>query len=62
MKEHETTGQSSPAAPMTNRVDVTIWLDKDVVDAIKASGPDWEDRVNDVLRADIEAGRLKKLA
>ncbi len=36
----------------------TIRFDADVLDALKASGPGWQTRVNDALRADIRAKRL----
>ena len=36
----------------------TIRFDADVVAALKATGPGWQTRANDLLRDDIEAGRL----
>lgn len=41
---------------------VNLRLDPDVLDALRASGRGWQTRVNDLLRADIEAGRLKAIA
>lgn len=41
---------------------VTLRLDHDVLAAIKATGRGWQTRVNDMLRADIEAGRLERAA
>ena len=38
---------------------VNLRLDPDVLEALRASGKGWQTRVNDLLRADIEAGRLK---
>lgn len=38
---------------------VTIHVDRDIVDAFKADGPDWEERVNDALR---DAKKLPKRA
>jgi len=40
---------------------VNLRLDADVLDALRATGRGWQTRVNDLLRADIEAGRLKNL-
>ncbi|MBS3018537.1 hypothetical protein DJFAAGMI_01269 [Comamonas sp. PE63] len=44
------------------KVPTNIRLDPDVLQALKASGKNWQRRVNDLLRADIEAGRLKPTA
>lgn len=49
MKDRKTTGHSSSAPKKSNRIAVSVWLDKDVFEAIKASGPDWEDCVNDEI-------------
>lgn len=38
---------------------VNLRLDPDVLEALRASGRGWQTRVNDLLRADIKAGRLK---
>lgn len=38
---------------------VTLRLDHDVLAAFKATGRGWQTRINDLLRADIEAGRLQ---
>lgn len=38
---------------------VNLRLDPDVLDALRASGRGWQTRLNDLLRADIEAGRWK---
>lgn len=35
-------------------------LDPDVLEALKATGRGWQTRVNELLRADIESGRLEK--
>lgn len=40
------------------KVSTTIRFDADVLTALKASGPGWQTRANDLLRADIAAGRL----
>lgn len=39
------------------KVHTTLRLDPDVLDAIKERGAGWQTRINDLLRADIEAGR-----
>ncbi|WP_326542730.1 BrnA antitoxin family protein [Pseudorhodoferax sp.] len=41
------------------KVVTTIRLDPDILAALKSSGPGWQTRVNDALRADIAAGRIK---
>ena len=44
------------------KVPISIRLDPDVVSAFKATGPGWQSRMNDVLRASIEepgAGRKR---
>ncbi|WP_229722744.1 BrnA antitoxin family protein [Xylophilus rhododendri] len=40
------------------KVATTIRIDADVLEALKATGRGWQTRANDLLRADIEAGRL----
>ena len=40
------------------KVSTTIRFDADVLEALKATGPGWQSRANDLLRADISAGRL----
>jgi uncharacterized protein (DUF4415 family) len=37
---------------------VTMRLDADVLDALKASGPGWQSRVNELLAAAIKRGRI----
>ena len=39
----------------------TIRLDADLLAALKATGKGWQTRVNDVLREDLRAGRLKSV-
>ncbi|OJU89156.1 MAG: hypothetical protein BGO13_11770 [Burkholderiales bacterium 66-5] len=41
---------------------VNLRLDPDVLDALRASGRGWHTKVNDLLRADIKAGRLKAMS
>jgi uncharacterized protein (DUF4415 family) len=40
------------------KVSTTIRFDPDVLQALKATGPGWQTRANDALRADLKAGRL----
>lgn len=40
------------------KVSTTIRFDLDVLEALKATGQGWQTRANDLLRADIKAGRL----
>lgn len=42
------------------KVATNIRFDQDVLAALKATGPGWQTRANDLLRADIAAGRLAK--
>ena len=39
------------------KVSITLRLDPDVLDALRATGPGWQTRINDLLRANIQAGR-----
>jgi len=41
------------------KVSTTIRFDADVLEALKATGQGWQTRLNDLVRADIKAGRLK---
>lgn len=43
------------------RPTLNMRIDADILDALKASGKGWQTRVNDLLRADIKAGRLKSV-
>lgn len=52
--------RGSVAAQTKNQV--TLRLDHDVLTALKATGRGWQTRINDLLRADIEAGRLRRTA
>jgi len=51
-------GNRSGAVPTVRKVSVTLWLDADVLAAFKATGPDWEERINAVLREAVETGRI----
>lgn len=41
------------------KVSTTIRFDPDVLAALKATGPGWQTRANDALRADLAAGRIE---
>lgn len=43
------------------RPTLNMRIDPDVLEALKASGRGWQTRVNDLLRADIQAGRLEHI-
>lgn len=43
----------SPAGHDRPRQQVVLELDRRVVEAFKETGPDWQDRINDVLRAGV---------
>ncbi len=36
--------------PGSNKEQVTLRLDKDILDRFRASGPGWQSRINDALR------------
>ncbi|MET1114482.1 MAG: BrnA antitoxin family protein [Comamonas sp.] len=55
------TGKRSPTAHKPGSVAVSVLLDQDVLDVLRSMGPNWQDRLNDLLRADIAAGRLQCL-
>ena len=40
------------------KVPVTMRVDADVLDAIKATGPGWQTRINDLLRDAVRRGRV----
>lgn len=44
------------------KVSTTIRFDGDVLASLKATGAGWQTRVNDLLRADIQSGRLSRMA
>ncbi|MFT3814331.1 MAG: BrnA antitoxin family protein [Acidovorax sp.] len=44
------------------RPTLNMRIDPDVLEALKASGRGWQTRVNELLRADIKAGRLKAIS
>jgi len=51
-------GRPAGSVKTNAKVSTTIRFDSDVLEALKASGPGWQTRANDALRADIQAGRL----
>ena len=59
----EKIGARKPGRPVGTvkanaKVSTTIRFDADVLEALKATGRGWQSRANDLLRADISAGRL----
>lgn len=54
-------GRPKGSVKVNAKVATNIRFDPDVLDALKATGPGWQTRANDLLRADIEAGRLAKV-
>lgn len=53
-------GRPAGSVKLDAKVSTTIRFDADVLMALKATGPGWQTRINDVLRADIAAGRVAK--
>jgi len=51
-------GGRPDAAATVRKVSVRIQLDADVLAAFKATGQDWEERINAVLREAVQAGRV----
>ncbi|KQP23070.1 BrnA antitoxin family protein [Pseudorhodoferax sp. Leaf267] len=49
-----------PGRPLAERpkVPMTMRVDADVLEAIKAGGPGWQTRVNQVLREAVRRGKL----
>ncbi|NYT25612.1 BrnA antitoxin family protein [Alcaligenaceae bacterium] len=56
-------GRGRPAGSVASQTKekVNLRLDPDVLAALRATGRGWQTRVNDLLREDIEAGRLAEL-
>lgn len=54
-------GRPAGSTKEDNKISTTIRLDADVLDALKATGKGWQTRLNDLIRADIQAGRLKAM-
>ena len=55
-------GRPVGSVKLDAKVSTTIRFDRDVLASLKATGAGWQTRVNDLLRAEIQAGRLKHLA
>ncbi|MFG5778119.1 BrnA antitoxin family protein [Comamonas sp. J-3] len=55
-------GRPAGSTKEEHKISTTIRLDADVLEALKATGKGWQTRLNDLIRADIQAGRLKALA
>lgn len=50
-------GRPAGTTKADSKLRVTLRVDPDVLEAIKATGSGWQTRINDLLRADIQAGR-----
>lgn len=50
-------GRPKGSVKANAKVPTNIRFDPDVIEALKATGTGWQTRVNDLLRADIQAGR-----
>jgi uncharacterized protein (DUF4415 family) len=51
-------GTIVPSALERPKAQVTMRIDADVLDALKASGPAWQSRVNDLLASAVKRGRI----
>lgn len=51
-------GRPAGTTKANAKVRTTLRLDPDVLQAFKAHGAGWQTRINDVLRADVQAGRV----
>lgn len=50
-------GRPKGSVKVNAKVPTNIRFDPDVLEALKSTGTGWQTRVNDLLRADIQAGR-----
>lgn len=55
-------GRPTGSVAAQTKQKVNLRLDPDVLAALRATGRGWQTRVNDLLRADIEEGRLTEIA
>ncbi|WP_417285070.1 BrnA antitoxin family protein [Comamonas sp.] len=55
-------GRPAGSVKTNAKVATNIRFDPEVLAALKATGKNWQTRVNDLLRADIESGRLKQFS
>lgn len=55
-------GRPTGSVKADAKIATNLRLDPDVLEALKATGRGWQTRVNELLRADIESGRLAKAA
>jgi uncharacterized protein (DUF4415 family) len=60
ISERSKGGRPKGSVKENPKVATNIRFDQDVLAALKATGPGWQTRANDLLRADIAAGRLAK--
>lgn len=52
-------GRPAGSVKADAKVSTTIRFDPDVLEGLKATGPGWQTRANDALRAALKTGRLK---
>ena len=55
-------GRPTGSVKENAKVSTTIRFDADVLAGLKATGPGWQTRANEALRAALKAGRLKRAA
>lgn len=55
-------GRPAGSVKAGTKIATNIRFDPDVLAALKSTGRGWQTRVNELLRADIKAGRLSKTA
>ena len=55
-------GRPAGSVKADAKIATNLRLDPDVLEALKATGRGWQTRVNELLRADIESGRLATTA
>lgn len=58
LEEKRSRGRPAGSVAAQTKAQVTLRLDSDVLDALKATGRGWQTRINALLREDIAAGRL----
>jgi uncharacterized protein (DUF4415 family) len=52
-------GRPAGSVKADAKVSTTIRFDRDVLDGLKATGPGWQTRVNDTMRAALKSKRLR---
>ncbi|MGM4919538.1 BrnA antitoxin family protein [Tardiphaga sp. 813_E8_N1_3] len=56
--------KNKPGRPRTEnpKIPVKLRLDDDVVTALRATGPGWQTRINDMLKSRIKRGKIEFVA